>query len=321
MECYISLGANLGERERTLRLALERLHGERGISVLRVSGFYETAPWGKEDQPPFVNGAAKLGTSLPPLELLKVCQGIEADFGRVRHEHWGARTLDIDLLHIPGVTMERPELRLPHPYLTKRAFVLVPLAEIAPDLFLAGKRVREHLRDCEDAGEVRPCPGSPMDFSLRLIACVDRHGALGKEGRLLFSLPSDLAFFRQKTLGGGVIMGRRTMESLHGPLDGRTNIVLSHREGGKEGFLFCRCLEELWQRLLQFPKQKNFVIGGGEIYRQLLPYCREAWVTRVNADGKGDVFLPWPEGEFSLESRQEAVDGGYAIAWCRFLRK
>ena len=144
-ECYVSLGANLGDRERALRQALEWLHGSDGMELCRVSGFFETAPWGKLDQPPFVNAAAKLRTEMEPLELLETCQRIEKDLGRVRHEHWGARTMDIDLLHIPNVSMDTEQLHLPHPHMLERAFVLVPLAEIASGLEIAGKTVKEHL--------------------------------------------------------------------------------------------------------------------------------------------------------------------------------
>ncbi len=318
-DCYIGLGANLGARERALREALERLHETPGVELAAVSSFFETAPWGKEDQPSFVNGAAKLRTSLEPLELLEVCQNIENDMGRVRLEPWGARTMDIDLLHIPGVVSDSERLRLPHPYLPERAFVLAPLEEIAPGLRIGGKTVGEYRRECPDRGWVRRCPGSPADFSLKLIACVDRRGGLGREGELLFRLKADLAFFREKTRGATVIMGRRTMESLSRPLEGRRNLVLTHGELLREGFVPCHSLEELWQSLTS---EGNYVIGGGEVYRRLFPYCREAFITRVEADGAGDVFLPDPEG-FLLASCRHEKDGatGLGMDFCHYIRR
>ena len=108
---------------------------------------YETPPWGKLDQPPFINGAAAVETDMPPLELLAACQQIEKKLGRVRHEHWGARTIDIDLLYIPGVQLAEAELVLPHPYMLERSFVLVPLAEIAPELVLANGMTAVQCRD------------------------------------------------------------------------------------------------------------------------------------------------------------------------------
>ena len=137
--CWISLGANLGDRPAALQSAIAQLDTASGITVARVSAFYETPPWGKTDQPPFLNAAAELTTTLSPQALLKECQRIEQNLGRERHEHWGPRTIDLDLLYMPGHTSDTPELRLPHPYLLQRAFVLVPLAEIAGSVPFRGK--------------------------------------------------------------------------------------------------------------------------------------------------------------------------------------
>ena len=143
---YLSLGANLGNREETLREAVKRLGAAEGVSVTAVSSVYETEPWGKTDQPRFLNLAAAIRTTLTPEELLALTQSIENALGRVRHERWGARTIDIDVLCFEGVERNTPELTLPHPYMTERAFVLVPLAEIAPALAVKGKTV-EAWRD------------------------------------------------------------------------------------------------------------------------------------------------------------------------------
>ena len=143
---YLSLGANLGNRDETLREAVKRLGAAEGVSVTAVSSVYETEPWGKTDQPRFLNLAAAIRTTLTPEELLALTQSIENALGRVRHERWGARTIDIDVLCFEGVERNTPELTLPHPYMTERAFVLVPLAEIAPALAVKGKTV-EAWRD------------------------------------------------------------------------------------------------------------------------------------------------------------------------------
>ena len=152
--CYIGLGANLGNRQEQLQAALRRLADEPEIELGSVSSFYETEPWGKTDQPAFLNAAAVLYTSLQPEALLAVCQRIEQELGRVRHEHWGPRTIDIDLLYIPGVTMHTPVLTLPHPYLLQRLFVLEPLAEIAGDVDFEGQSFAAHcarLREEDEA--------------------------------------------------------------------------------------------------------------------------------------------------------------------------
>lgn len=145
--CYLSLGANLGDRLGTIRQAVEMLENTEKIHVKCVSSMYETPPWGKLDQPLFINGAAAVETDMAPLELLAACQRIEKKLGRVRHEHWGARTIDIDLLYIPGVQLAEAELVLPHPYMLERSFVLVPLAEIAPELVLVNGLTAAQCRD------------------------------------------------------------------------------------------------------------------------------------------------------------------------------
>ena len=130
MICYISIGSNLGDSRALLEEALSRLASSEGIRLLARSSIYKTPPWGKTDQPYFLNAAAKLSLSISPLELLSITQSIEKELGRVRHEHWGPRTIDIDLLMTDGYTCDTDILRLPHPYMTKRAFVLVPLLEM-----------------------------------------------------------------------------------------------------------------------------------------------------------------------------------------------
>lgn len=145
MKCFVGLGANLGDRARTMRLALRRLAAAPDVFVAQVSALYETPPWGKTDQPPFLNAAACLQTDLTPPELLRLCQRVEQDLGRERRETWGPRTIDIDLLCIPGVTLRDEALTLPHPYLTRRAFVLVPLADIAAAEIVGDRTVADWL--------------------------------------------------------------------------------------------------------------------------------------------------------------------------------
>ena len=143
--CYLSLGANLGQREASIIEAMRLLQASEKIQLTAVSSLYETPPWGKLDQPAFINAAAAVKTELAPLELLQICQSIEKQLGRQRHEHWGARTIDVDMLYIPGVTMDEEALKLPHPYMLQRSFVLVPLAEVAGEMVIAGKNVKEHM--------------------------------------------------------------------------------------------------------------------------------------------------------------------------------
>ena len=151
---YLSFGANLGNREETLREAVRRLAAADGVETLAVSSLYETEPWGKKDQPSFLNIAVSLQTTLSPEELLALTQAVETELGRVRHERWGPRTIDVDILHVEGVKRNSPTLTLPHPYMTERAFVLVPLAEIAPMLMIHGKTIEAWRESAGNTGVV-----------------------------------------------------------------------------------------------------------------------------------------------------------------------
>jgi len=138
---YVALGANLGDRERTIRAALAELDGTPGVEVAAVSRLVETEPVGYLDQPRFLNGAAALETSLPPQELLDLLLAVERRFGRSREgvPPQGPRTLDLDLLLYGTARIEEPGLRIPHPRLHERRFVLEPLAELDPSLEVPGK--------------------------------------------------------------------------------------------------------------------------------------------------------------------------------------
>ena len=130
---YVALGSNLGDKEANLRRALELLI-ERGVEIVKTSTFISTEPYGVTDQPQFLNGVCEVRTSLVPLALLHTLLEIEQEMGRVRLRHWGERNIDLDLLLYEDVVLDTPELKLPHPDMQNRDFVLLPLAEIAPEL-------------------------------------------------------------------------------------------------------------------------------------------------------------------------------------------
>jgi len=156
MRAYVGLGANLGEREATIRRALELLAEAPGIELRRISILRETAPWGPIAQPRFLNGVAELETSLEPEALVTVLFDVERRLGRTRDgERWGPREIDLDLLLQDELELETHGLTLPHPRLHERLFVLEPLAELAPDVVVPGKgRVGELLRAVrEDDGD------------------------------------------------------------------------------------------------------------------------------------------------------------------------
>ncbi|MHB9131721.1 MAG: 2-amino-4-hydroxy-6-hydroxymethyldihydropteridine diphosphokinase [Armatimonadota bacterium] len=142
---YLSLGANLGDRAWYLHEAIIRISALPATCVVAESPVIETPPWGKTNQPAFLNMAIALDTTLTPEELLASVRDIEDALGRRRVEKWGPRTIDIDILVYEGEERDTPMLHLPHPYLTERRFVLEPLAAIAPDLVVHGKTIREWL--------------------------------------------------------------------------------------------------------------------------------------------------------------------------------
>lgn len=152
MRVFIGLGSNLGDRAYYLDAAIAALTGPM-LKIVAVSRIYETEPWGVMDQPLFWNQVIEVDTTLEPLDLLHTCQEIEHQLGRERKVHWGPRTIDIDLLLYDNRASETEELRLPHPYLEDRAFVLAPLREIAPELVLpSGRSITEVFGE----GKVHP---------------------------------------------------------------------------------------------------------------------------------------------------------------------
>lgn len=352
--CYLSIGANLGARAQTLREAVRRLATLPKTRLVRSSAFYETAPWGKTDQPPFLNGAVQLATELSPEELLAACQAIERALGRVRHEHWGARTIDIDLVYgTDGAAIVRCQterLRLPHPYLCERAFVLVPLAEIAPDLSIEGKSIRICCEAVRGQAVTRS-PALADPWPLRLIACIDKGRGLGRKGQLLYRIPEDMARFRRltETPGSVLIMGRRTAESLpHGPLRGRLNLVLSREKqpGGlyrawptdmadapgasharltdlvaAPAFFLLDGIPALCGALAALDDaqiaRSFWVIGGAAVYRALLPYTGEAYLTEVDDMRPADTFLPVLDGFCCIQ--KEA--GPQGVRFVRYRRQ
>ncbi len=154
---YLGLGSNLGDREANLRRALRRLR-EGGVQIERCSGVYETEPWGVREQPRFLNAVCRGRTELAPPDLLALAKRIEGELGRAATVRYGPRTIDIDILLYGDLVLDTPDLTIPHPRLAERAFVIIPLAEIAPDVVLPGdgRTARQLLEGLADrAGAFR----------------------------------------------------------------------------------------------------------------------------------------------------------------------
>ncbi|MGI9211949.1 MAG: 2-amino-4-hydroxy-6-hydroxymethyldihydropteridine diphosphokinase [Methylococcaceae bacterium] len=152
---YIGLGGNLADPVHSIQSARGILAAEKNIRELAFSSLYRSSPMGSADQPDYINAVMSIATTLDPLSLLDTLQRIELDHGRVRQgEQWGPRTLDLDMLLYGDILMEEPRLKLPHPGVTLREFVLYPLSEIAPpDLMIPGKGyLRTWVEQCPRRG-------------------------------------------------------------------------------------------------------------------------------------------------------------------------
>ena len=159
-EALIALGGNVGDVRDTFRNALAMLCTGPEIKLIARSRSYLTPPWGVEDQPPFINCCAAIETTLSPHDLLKRVQEVERTFGRDRsnERRWGPRRLDIDIVAYDDITVNDPDLTLPHPGLFERAFVLVPLADIAAERVIAGVSVKDALAKVDATGIERLPP-------------------------------------------------------------------------------------------------------------------------------------------------------------------
>ncbi|MFA6266622.1 MAG: 2-amino-4-hydroxy-6-hydroxymethyldihydropteridine diphosphokinase [Pseudolabrys sp.] len=157
---YLALGGNVGDSRALLDRAVLLLSDTDGIRLVSRSSDYKTPPWGMTDQPPFINLCVAVDTTLPPRGLLKAMQEIERTLGRDRtnEQRWGPRTVDIDILAYDDLTVNEPGLVLPHPHLFERAFVLMPLVQIAGEQKIAGQDPREALARLDTAGIERLPP-------------------------------------------------------------------------------------------------------------------------------------------------------------------
>jgi 2-amino-4-hydroxy-6-hydroxymethyldihydropteridine diphosphokinase len=153
-DALIALGGNVGDVRSTFQKAIANICGMAQAALKARSSDYATPPWGDEDQAPFINACIEIDTALDPHALLFTLHKIESRFGRDRasERRWGPRPLDLDLIAYDDVSMQTPELTLPHPRAFERAFVLVPLAEIAPDRVIAGRQVASALAQLSTQG-------------------------------------------------------------------------------------------------------------------------------------------------------------------------
>ncbi len=152
---YLSLGGNLGDPAVAMGAALRAIDASSRARVTMVSSLYRTPPWGKLDQPDFLNAAAEVVTTLDPRGFLDLCLAVEKGLKRERGERWGPRLIDLDILLFGPLLVTEPGLDIPHPRMGDRAFVLVPLAEIAPEIGINGEPIADRIEHLDRAGIVR----------------------------------------------------------------------------------------------------------------------------------------------------------------------
>jgi 2-amino-4-hydroxy-6-hydroxymethyldihydropteridine diphosphokinase len=155
---WLGLGGNIGDPSAAMAAALRALDADPRVEILAVSSLYRTPPWGVTDQPDFLNAVASVRTELGARELLDLCLDIEKSLKRVREMRWGPRLIDIDVLVFGEARIDEEGLHVPHPRMLERAFVMLPLAEIAPELELKGRPARDWARDLDVTG-IETLPG------------------------------------------------------------------------------------------------------------------------------------------------------------------
>ncbi|MEO0910723.1 MAG: 2-amino-4-hydroxy-6-hydroxymethyldihydropteridine diphosphokinase [Pseudomonadota bacterium] len=150
-KAYIGLGGNVGDVAQHMREAIQILSKNDAIELVSVSSVYKTPPWGITDQDWFLNACVGVSTTLNPRQLLEACQSIEKELKRERDIRWGPRTIDLDILIYGGLEIKEEGLEIPHPRTSERAFVLKPLADIAPEIVLDGKKVLQWLNEVDQS--------------------------------------------------------------------------------------------------------------------------------------------------------------------------
>lgn len=155
-QIFLCLSTNLGDRAQNLQNAIQALQNQE-IQITQASKIYETEPWGLIDQPWFLNQCIEISTSLNPQQLLETINQIEADLGRIRHQKWAERTIDIDILYYQDQIIQTDTLTIPHPEIKNRQFVLQPLAEIAPNFIdpLDKQSVQQLQSICPDTSKIK----------------------------------------------------------------------------------------------------------------------------------------------------------------------
>jgi 2-amino-4-hydroxy-6-hydroxymethyldihydropteridine diphosphokinase len=322
---FIGLGSNLGDRLQHIRSALRLLELSGAVIVRQVSPAYENRAIGMGEAADFINVVAELATELNPADLLQRCLAIESQLGRVRSDAWIPRTIDLDVLIHGDCVQQTAELTLPHPRICQRDFVLVPLADIAADLYFQGQRVAEHLRQLPTV-DLRPHPEPVLDCQrLRMIAAVSTNLVIGKDGELPWAIAEDWAHFLAKTRGGCLIMGRKSfLEMVKEPdwRQQRTYVVITSQPQALAAYSVLTAPDPqlALERALE-TCAPIWVCGGERIYEAFLPLADELHLSCIRAELEGDTYFPDWRVQFPRETASAAAaDAHYHYSFKKFER-
>ena len=322
---YIALGTNLGDRLENLREAIAHFESKNIGIVTRSSSIYENRAIGIKGGNDFYNAVIEVYTELAPELLLKKCQQIESEMGRKQSDVWINRIIDIDILFFEGVDLSTDQLTLPHPGITTRDFVLIPLCELDSNLKIKGQTVREYL------SEIGPFDGVCLETILypstriNQIVAVSENGVIGADGKLPWSIAVDWLIFLKKTKKGVLIMGRVSfLEMIKEPNwdQGREYIVLTSSKEviANKAVTYVHCVEEAMHRA-KLTGKTIWICGGAAIYEATFNETETLYLTRINQVFKGDTFFAdyrqcLPKLISKIDSCHEQISFSFEI-WSR----
>lgn len=293
---YLALGSNLGDRLANLRRALRLLEQKEDVLVLQAGRIYENRAIGMGEADPFYNTVVEVKTALDPQALLARCLEVEDVLGRVRTGVWVPRTLDLDVLLYDSLQIETPVLTLPHPSMLERDFVMLPLADVAPDKMLEGSSAAARAKTL--SSDELSCLEERIwtEPQVRLIAAVAENGVIGKDGQLPWSIPEDWELFLKKTKGGTLVMGRKSfLEMVKEPTweeRRRYCVVTSQPEKVSDYAVPTAGSLQEALTLAKGSSRPIWICGGSAIYEEALGCSDQLHLTRVNGVIPGDTYFP-----------------------------
>lgn len=319
---YIGLGSNMGDRVAQLKEAVRRLELTHTGVITQCSPIYKNRAIGIEAGSDFCNAVIELYTPLSPQALLEACQTIERVMGRVRGAVWMNRTIDLDILDYEDTRMADSQLKLPHPGILERDFVLKPLATIAPELIIEGQSLSAAVAEM-DCSELEPMPERlwPLKQINQIVAWADRR-VIGKAGQLPWAIPEDWSIFLRKTRGGVLIMGRLSFEEMVKESEwanNRSYVVISQQKQFDSGASVETAASfEEGLNLARAHNKPIWICGGTAIYAASLPYAETLHLTRIDAAFEGDTFFPECETFFTnclskIDSNSDNIDYSFEL--------